>query len=452
MQNSLNCFNFGRKYMNFTEKFLYHIWDAQHLTEKLKTAAGSKVEVIYPGIWNTDSGPDFKNAILKIDGEIKRGDVELEISSYNWHLHEHAENPAFNSVILHVVYDHNSKYDFTIAENGSHIEILEIKDKLSDDIEKLLRKYSQPNFTETTRLCSFFAAPQLSGLAAALEALGMKRFESKVKRFQAEHYFADYDQMLWQGIMEALGYSKNKFQMLQMALYLKMSRLKEFYTEHRQEDELIALLLGTAKLLDKLPSTFPPEFKLKWQSLFAVLEHDAKRPEFNWNLFRIRPVNHPAIRIVQFSRIIHAGLASSLFHNLLKLFSVSTEKFTIGSFRKNLYDYFQINADFLPDHLKMGKTRIDTILINIILPLMMVYAREKNYRDLAAGLLEIYRAYPCLPTNSISIHMERFMDEKQIKLFRSKAIFQQGILKLYYDNCQYQACDDCKKMALDGEQ
>jgi Protein of unknown function (DUF2851) len=430
--------------MQFSEKLMYHIWDAQHLQKKIKTISSKSIKVLFSGRWNTYSGPDFKDAIIEIDGKVKRGDVELEIDSYNWHLHEHDENPAFNSVILHVVYNHNGKYENTISENGTQIEILEISNNLDSDIAKLLLKYSDKTYEESNRECALFADNDFTFLQSIFTKLGKDRFESKVNRFKAEHYFAEFDQMLWQGLLEALGYSKNKFQMIQLALHLKINKLKEINHEKKlSEDELIALLLGTADLLHNLPSVIPTETKLKWQILFSEQMCDLQPIKLEWKLFRIRPVNHPALRIIQISKIIHNSLETSLFHDILKLFSSSAKNFSIVSFRKKLYDFFQDTSDNLPENLKLGKTRIDTILINILLPIIMVYACEKRFELLADTIDQIYQNYPRLPSNYISKHMERFMSVEQVKIFRKKALYQQAILKLYYSNCQYHACNDC---------
>jgi len=430
--------------MQFSEKLLYHIWDAQHLQKNLKTISSRSIKVLFPGRWNTGSGPDFKDAIIEIDGIVKRGDVELEIDSFNWTLHEHDENPAFNRVILHVVYNHNGKYENTISENGTPIDILEISRFLDRDIAKLLLKYSDKTYEESSRYCSFFADNDLNFLQSILTKLGKERFENKVNRFKAEHYFAEFDQLLWQGLLEALGYSKNKFQMLQLALHLKINKLSKIYHEAElSEDDLISLMLGTADLLHNLPSIVPTETKLKWQAMFSKQKHDIQPIKLEWKLFRIRPVNHPALRIIQISKFIFSSLETSLFHNILKLFSSSTKNFSLISFRKKLYEYFQDTSDYLPESLKLGKTRIDTILINILLPITMVYAREKRFKLLEDTIYQIYQDYPRLPSNYISKHMERFMSDEQVKIFRKKALYQQAILKLYYSNCKYQACNDC---------
>ncbi len=35
--------------MQFSEKFLYHIWDAQHLVTNLKTVSGKTVKIMFTG-------------------------------------------------------------------------------------------------------------------------------------------------------------------------------------------------------------------------------------------------------------------------------------------------------------------------------------------------------------------------------------------------------------------
>ena len=430
--------------MQFSEKLMYHIWDAQHLQKDLITISSKSIKVLFPGRWNTDSGPDFKDAIIEIDGKVKRGDVELEIDSYNWKLHEHDENPAFNSVILHVVYNHNGKYESTISENGTPIDILEISRVLDSNIAKLLQKYSDKTYEESSRYCTFFADIDLTSLQSILTKLGKDRFENKVDRFKAEHYFAEFDQLLWQGLLEALGYSKNKFQMIQLALHLKIDKLSKINHKTKlSEEDLIALMLGTADLLHNLPSVIPIETKLKWQAIFSKQGYGIQPIKLEWKLFRLRPVNHPALRIIQLSKVIHSSLETSLFHNILKLFSISKMNFSIASFRKKLYELFQDTSDYLPESLKLGKTRIDTILINILLPIIMVYAREKKFKSLTDTVYLIYQNYPGLPSNYISKHMERFMSDEQVKIFRKRALYQQAILKLYYRNCKYHTCSDC---------
>jgi len=430
--------------MQFSEKFLYHIWDAQHLVAVLKTVSGKPVKIMFPGRWNTDAGPDFKDAIIEIDGKVLRGDVEIDLQTYNWNSHNHNENPNFNFVILEVVYQHNGKYPYIINENGDQIEILELCNILDKDISKLLKKYSDKEFKAGKQKCKFFLHKNENELLVNLEKMGQERLEKKIKRFSAEHYFAGFDQLLLQGLLESLGYSKNKYQMLQLALKFRYDKLKKYYSKGMSRDELIVLLLCSSDLINHLPSTFPADYKSKWHELYSKQEFSRKKIDINWQLFRIRPVNHPAIRLLQISDFLYNSLETSLFHQILKLFSFSSELFNLKDFRNKLYQVLQTRSEFLPERYKLGKTRIDTILVNIILPLVIIYAREKSYNQLEQIALKVYQEFHGLQDNYITKYMQNFMKPEQKKQTKKKAIYQQGLLKLYFDNCQHHDCEACE--------
>ncbi|MCF7792998.1 MAG: DUF2851 family protein [Candidatus Cloacimonetes bacterium] len=429
--------------MHLTERFLYHIWDAQHIVEELTTISHKKMKILFPGRWNTDSGPDFKDAIIEIDGEVMRGDVEIELETYNWKVHEHHENPAFNSVILQVVYEHNGQYKFNFNEDGTQFEILELKDFLNQDINKLTKKYLGKNKQTISKSCRLINNMNQEKFRSFLIELGNERFYKKIKRFTAEHYFADFEQLLYQGLLESLGYSKNKYQMIQLAMKIPYKKIKQLYTDGMKKDHLIALYLCSSDLINHLPSTFPLELKNKWIDLFHEMKLNPDQIPINWKLFRIRPVNHPAIRILQVVEILYRSLETSIFKEVLKLFSFSIANFKLSELKKKNYNYFQTTPDFLPEKYKLGKTRIDTIVVNIILPLIIVYAKEKSYADLEQNILKVYQKYPGLPKNYITNFMENFLPDPYKKIVNRKAINQQGIIKLYFDQCKYHDCEEC---------
>jgi|AntAceMinimDraft_17_1070374.scaffolds.fasta_scaffold49402_1 hypothetical protein len=431
--------------MQFSEEFLYHIWDAQHLKNILTTKSGKKLVVKFTGRWNTDSGADFKDAIIELSGKILKGDIEIDLTTYNWKSHSHYENPEFNNVLLHVVYDDNGKYPFTISEDGHKIEILEIKRQLDKDINKLIKHYSGEPYSEKDKTCKLFNKMNSEETKQLLIKLGMMRFEKKIIRFNAEHFFSDFDQLLYMGLMEALGYSKNKYQMLQIALNNHFKELKQFYNKNMTNDQLVAILLCSSGLINHLPSTISNDYKKKWQKLYQNQKFVNQSSDIKWKLFRIRPVNHPAIRILQVADLLYDSLETSFFYNILKLFSFPTDNFSLNNFKKKLYSLFQTDNNYLSDFYKLGKTRIDTILINIILPLAVIYAREKKYKQLEDVVISIYQNYPGLPPNYLTQYMEKFLSEEQKKVIRRRAIYQQGLLKIYYGNCQHHYCEDCEK-------
>lgn len=429
---------------DFTERFLYHIWDAGHLKPELFTVSGKRLKIISPGRFSSSAGPDFREAVISIDNDLIRGDVEIHKTTYDWKAHGHVDDPNYCRIVLHVVYQHNVKQEFTIDKNGRQIEIMELVDYLDDDIIKIFTGYEDDPQIPKDKFCSFFAGQPAELLEPVLLKYGCQRIEEKAKRFAAEQYFTGFNQLAYHGILEALGYSKNKYQMLQLASSISYSQLRIFAREGMSEQQLIALWLGASGLLNKLPSTFPAEYVLKWKELYARQNYFEQKLDINWNLFRLRPVNHPAIRLLQIADLMHQSLQGSLFNKFIKLFSFPVGSLKMTEFYQRLYNLFIFPGEFLPEKYNMGKTKLDTIFINIILPLALLYAQENKFPEMTDAILYIYKNYHPLPDNYITKAMRQFMDTSQIRLSRKKAVYQQGILHIYNNFCRYHTCTQCQ--------
>lgn len=59
-----------------TEAFLYYLWRYQLLQNPLHTVDGEEITIIKTGQLNSDSGPDFFNASIKIDETIWSSKIE----------------------------------------------------------------------------------------------------------------------------------------------------------------------------------------------------------------------------------------------------------------------------------------------------------------------------------------------------------------------------------------
>ncbi|HET7080225.1 MAG TPA: DUF2851 family protein, partial [Chloroflexia bacterium] len=88
------------------EKTLAAIWNAQRpLQGPFWTTAHEPVAIIYRGHWAGGAGPDFRGAIVAFgDNRPQRGDIELHLRAADWYAHGHHTDPAYNNVLLHVVY------------------------------------------------------------------------------------------------------------------------------------------------------------------------------------------------------------------------------------------------------------------------------------------------------------------------------------------------------------
>ena len=64
----------------FNENLLQYIWENQLFDKtELKTNSGEHIQVINPGLLNSNDGPDFKNAKIKIGKIYHHGSIEIHI-------------------------------------------------------------------------------------------------------------------------------------------------------------------------------------------------------------------------------------------------------------------------------------------------------------------------------------------------------------------------------------
>ena len=86
------------------ERLMHYVWQYRLLTPAdMVTVDGRRISIIDPGRHNTDAGPDFFNAKIKIGERTWAGDVEMHVRASDWHRHHHDSDPAYDSVVLHVV-------------------------------------------------------------------------------------------------------------------------------------------------------------------------------------------------------------------------------------------------------------------------------------------------------------------------------------------------------------
>ena len=126
------------------EQLLHYVWKHKILPlSELRTTDGRLVEVINVGLHNTDAGPDFFNAKVKIDGTLWVGIVELHDRSSDWYRHLHSDDPAYSNVVLHVV----GEADCAVAyPDGVHIPliVLPVPDHVVNNYDELVRSDSFP--------------------------------------------------------------------------------------------------------------------------------------------------------------------------------------------------------------------------------------------------------------------------------------------------------------------
>lgn len=424
------------------EKFLYHIWDAGHIQAELKTVSGKSLKIIYAGQFNTNRGPDFVNAILNINGEELQGSVEIHLNTLDWLHHNHHEDMYFNPVVLHVVQKHNGNLMHTIKENGELVEILELQNQLSEDIEKLMSEAEATAKYPAGTFCDLLSGIDKDHLLSILSWNGRMRLAGKVRRFNAALSLSDFDQILYEGIMEAAGYDKNKLNMAQLAQALPFARLQEWHRAGMTVTELTAILSISGGLLEKSKARITPQVYNTLLSAYEKQAWQGRKIPIDWQLFRIRPCNHPLKRLFILSEFLFASLEKGL----LQRFSSVIESGNPSPKERQQRFMMMLGeaVSHLPEqHSKLGKSVISNIYLNIYLPIMLLFAQKMANGQMQESLETSWDSFPALSDNYITRYMKRHINPGNQDHLKGRSLYQQGLINLYHSYCRYHLCTHC---------
>jgi len=438
-----------------TERFLAGVWQRQLVKkEALLTREGRRVEVIQPGRENCDSGPDFRDALVVIEGAgLLRGDVEIHVRARDWHAHAHHRDPSYNGVVLHVVWWDQGKEKDSPLENGERAVILPLCRSLQRPVEELRAVVqSRQLFPQP---CSD-ALGRLGGevIARVLEKAGDERFLLKAKQFEGELAIGEAGQVLYEGFMSALGYAKNKEPFRELARKLPLSSLKELIRDKTRSGYLLdlqALLLGTAGLL---PGQRGKEDRERWvgalERRWQSLGRDQGMREGRWRFFRVRPENFPTRRIAAASYLL-AGYGEGFFPGMMMAIRQIPsdqcgrilEQGLVVSVRGYWAGHFDFARGVKWSPTLLGRGRAAEIVVNIVLPFFCAWAGVFSHPTLKARVVTLYRQYRRLEENWITRYMgDQIFQHRRPKLIDS-ARRQQGLLHLYKTFCTEWKCEQC---------
>lgn len=426
------------------EKFLYHIWDEGHLAGNLKTVGGKELKINYQGQFNTFRGPDFVNAIISLNGEDLQGAIEIHQNTQDWIKHAHQEDVHYNQVILHTVLNHNGLQPYTIKENGELIEILELKNQLSEDIQKLLSDLEDKDLISGNDYCDLLSAIDNDRLFGILAISGKQRFMSKVHRFNVSLSLSDFDQILYEGMMEAAGYDKNKFNLFQLAQSIPLAKLRAWFKEGMTSKEMLSLLIGSSGLLPKSRNRLSAELYAELLSTYESQRYYARKLDIDWQLFRIRPGNHPVFRLILLSEFLYNCLPDGLLNYFLNTVEVS--KPNPPKRYQTFSQLFKPQQErLLHNRQGLGITVINNIYINIYLPILYLYYQKLAKAEMTESILQSYVTFKALPENYITRFMCNHINSSQVKAVNNKTLYQQGLIDIYYRFCRYHLCSECVK-------
>ena len=411
------------------ESILHYIWQNKLFTaHNLKTTDGETVEIIDVGRNNTDAGPDFFNAKVKIADTLWAGNVEIHTNSSDWNKHNHQTDSAYNNVILHVV----NKVDCDVYRaDGEYIPQLELtfQKKIEENYEQLFSETKWiPCADKISLVPSIF-------IQSWKNALLTERLEQKMNTIESllagnnQHW----EEAFYIIMARSFGFGTNSQAFESMAKSLPVSVLGK----HKDNlFQLEALLFGQAGLLTQNePNSYAVELRKEYDFLrikFDLTPIDGSQ----WKLLRLRPDNFPHIRIAQFAALIHSS--SKLFSKIIEHPDIDYLRqifnCELSCFWNNHY-LFAVDSPL--KFKKLGVQSVNSILINTVVPFLFSYASHKNDDELKDKALQILEQIPS-ERNSIVTNWQN------IGLSSTSAYDSQALIQLKKQYCDEKKCLRCR--------
>lgn len=441
----------------FTESRVIEIWQ-NYLPGRtdLVTEEGEPIKIIYPGRINDDRGADLLDAVITTKRGVIRGDIEVHIKSSSWWAHRHHQDPIYNRVILHVVLWHDTETAINL-QNGEKIPTLALHKLIKTQTE---RHPAWAPLSTNWRMPGCHAAGRWHGgvMGELLDTAGEERFLAKAAVFQASLAQTEASQSLYQGVMEALGYTKNKQPLLELARRMPLHRLESVNSGKVSDAEYLAQqqarLLGTAGLLPSQRSNWPwgkdDEWIEKLEKVWASSRPTETMSEDDWYLFKVRPSNFPTRRIAAMSYLLLRYREKGILEELVnKLFEVPVDTGSHGlekALRITTDGYWANHLDLgLPSRVSipslLGDGRAADIVVNILLPFAVAWGRLTSCPELARKAFDLYRHYPKLAVNTVEKHMINQLGISRYLV--NSAQRQQGLIHIYKTLCSQGKCHRC---------
>lgn len=415
-----------------TESFLHYIWQLQYFRkDALKTSSGEKVEIFHPGISNSDAGPDFSNARIKM-GELEwRGSVEIHLKASGWNDHKHNDDEAYEKVILHVVWENDKPI---MHSDGSVMPTLELKNRVDPE---LWHRFKDLYTSVDVIPCGSHAhlVPELTKLSALDNAMVIRL---QAKAFGVTELLAknnnNWDNTCYQLLCKNFGFKVNAEPMARLARVISYTTLLKHVDKPVQVE---ALLFGAGGFLedaqeDEYTITLTREYNL----LRRKYTVDGRQMNASqWKFLRLRPANFPTVRIAQLAALLTKQknlfskiLEAESYREMYNLLAVDQSPYWIGH-----YQFGKPSKSNVP---ALGEASIQNIIINTIVPLLVAYGKihdDQSYSNRAVELLQH------IPAENNKIIRQWLSLDYTVK----SAFDSQALIELYTNFCMKRRCLAC---------
>ena len=411
------------------EDFLHYLWKFKKFDSlNLRTFNGEEITIVNVGQYLELAGPDFFNAQIVIGKQKWAGNVEIHLKSSDWYVHHHERDEAYENVILHVVWEHDTEI---FRSNNTEIPVLELKTYID---------------AATIANYKFLMTPK-SWIYCEKQLRDIKEFT--LKNWQERLFFERLERKS-NPIFELLKRTNNDWESVLFCLlaknfglntngeiFFKIAQTISFSTVRKESFEvenLEALLLGIAGLLDaeKEDNYFKD---LKFRYFYLLHKYQIEKKVFEpVQFFKHRPDNFPTIRLSQLANLYH--VQQNLFSVISTLNSVknSYEVFNVSA-SEYWQNHYQFDKESLKKKKKLSKSFIDLVIINTIIPLQFAYAKSQG-KEISEDLIQLI--------NGVAPEKNTIIDKFGSFGIKAENAFEtQSLLQLKNEYCNKSRCLEC---------
>ena len=411
------------------EDFLHYIWQYKKFDfTNLKTTSGESVSIFNVGNFTQLAGPDFFNAQIEIDNQKWAGNIEIHIKSSDWYVHHHEQDDKYDSVILHVVWEHDAAI---FRKDNSEIAVLELKNYVSQD---LVRQYEKLKAIKSWVYCEneIKTIPQFV-LKNWHERLFFERLERKsipIESLLLENQ-NDWEATFFCFLSRNFGLNTNGDSFFKMAQSVPFSVIRK---EAFEVENLEAIFFGRTHLLElDKEDNYWKDLKFRWN--YIQHKHQLE-PVFidSVQFFKHRPDNFPTIRLSQLASLYHVH--QNLFS---KVITAKSREELYQIFQGSVSEYWQTHYNFdkvSPKKAKsLSKSFIDLLIINTIIPFRFAYEKSLGKETIEENIAFLEK---------ITAEKNTIIDKfKTIGIASKNAFETQSLLQLKKEYCDKSKCLQC---------
>jgi hypothetical protein len=410
------------------EEFLHQIWRLKRFSQQaLKTTDGRQLEIISPGWHNHESGPDFFNGKISLEGVQWSGNIEIHIKASDWYAHKHQLDRAYDNVILHVVY----QADKDVYIHGELLPTLELKDVLN---EHEWSKYYELTNSQANIACEK-GIQKIDKLfiQQQIQRSLIQRFERKTELLihRLHELKNDFQQLYFEQLAQCFGMKINAIPGVEFTQRLPYAVLMRTH-QHLRE----ALFLGLAGHLSKsTDNSYVQQLQTDWN--FLKQKHQLTEMEVsNWKYFGLRPPSFPPYKWMLFAHY---------FDVLLEIIKLEMSDFKeiekrIKQFQPAIHifwnSHYRLENESRKHTPELTTSYISLLVVNVFAPILYfrgILKNDDSLKEKSIQLLEELKA----EDNKIT----RVFTNLGLEIKSSAE--SQGILELKHELCERKKCISC---------